>query len=164
MNSPHIVTEAKIILMQLAESINLLSLDEYTESINVLNNSTIGEHSRHIIELFQQLTYGYDKGIINYDNRDRNINIQENIDFATESITEIIKSLVRKDKKLQLFTIYNNSEFPIETNYYRELLYNIEHCIHHQAMLKIGLNYLGKIQIKENYGIAKSTQIYNQKF
>ncbi|PZW43752.1 hypothetical protein LX95_00076 [Mesonia algae] len=156
-----ITTEAKLILLQLVKSINLLTLDEYTENLEVLSCSTIGQHSRHVIELFQQLSNGYDKGSINYDKRNRDIRIQNNIDFATECIAEIIKTLNRHNKKLQLISLYDNAS--IETNYYRELIYNIEHCIHHQAMLKIGLNYLGKNQMDENYGVAKSTQIYKQK-
>lgn len=163
MNVYNIATEAKVILLQLAKSINVLTLDEYREGIDVLSGSSIGEHSRHIIELFQQLNAGYDEGIINYDKRNRNINIQENIDFATECIAEIIKSLIKENKKLQLIALDNNSEFPVDTNYFRELIYNIEHCIHHQALLKIGFNHLGKTQFNDNYGVAKSTQIYKQK-
>ena len=50
----------------------------------------------------------------------------------------------------------------IESNYYRELMYNIEHCIHHQAIIKIALLHLGKTEIVENFGIAKSTIEYRR--
>ena len=77
-----IIIEAKEILLQLIESINLLTFDEYTQKICLLSNSTIGEHTRHIIELFQQLLKGYDTANIEYDNRERNRAIQENLDYA----------------------------------------------------------------------------------
>jgi hypothetical protein len=31
----------------------------------------------------------------------------------------------------------NDKEIFIDSNYFRELLYNLEHCIHHQALIKV---------------------------
>lgn len=45
----------------------------------------------------------------------------------------------------------------IETNYFREVLYNLEHCIHHQALIKVALLNFNYIQISETFGIAPST-------
>lgn len=162
MNNNSLATEARAVLMQLVDCINQLNFDEYTQEISLLSNSTIGEHTRHIIELFQQLLSGYETENINYDNRKRDIRIQENIDFATESIANIVKRLEKNDKRLLLTTLYNNQEMVIESNYYRELMYNIEHCIHHQAIIKIALLHLGKTEIVENFGIAKSTIEYRK--
>ena len=61
-----------------------------------------------------------------------------------------------------LKTLYNSTENLIETNYYRELMYNIEHCIHHQAIIKIALLNFGKTEIAENLGVAKSTIEYKK--
>ncbi len=157
-----ILKEAKNVLMQLVESINTLSFDEYTQKISLLSNSTIGEHSRHIIELFQQLLVGYENNTIDYDKRERNILIQQNIDFAIECTANIISSIDKYNKGLMIKTLYNSTENLIETNYYRELMYNIEHCIHHQAIIKIALLYFGKTEFAENLGVAKSTIEYKK--
>ena len=157
-----ILKEAKNVLMQLVESINSLSFDEYTQKISLLSNSTIGEHTRHIIELFQQLLVGYENNIIDYDKRERNILIQQNIDFAIECTANIISRIDKYNKGLMLKTLYNSTENLIETNYYRELMYNIEHCIHHQAIIKIALLHFGKTEIAENLGVAKSTIEYRK--
>lgn len=157
MNNTFLATEAKEVLKQLAHFIEQLSFDEYTEKLALLSNSSIGEHTRHIIELFQQLLNGYEIGNINYDNRKRNINLQENIDFAIESIAKIIKDIEKTNKTLHITTLYNNQEISIESNYYRELMYNIEHCIHHQAIIKIAFLQFGTAKIDENFGVAKST-------
>lgn len=162
MNNSSITIEVREVLMQLLASINQLNFDEYTEKISLLSNSTIGEHTRHIIELFQQLLEGYESGQIDYDKRKRDIRIQQNIDFATESIAYIIQNLEQSDKPLQLTTVYNNQEMTIESNYFRELIYNIEHCIHHQAIIKIAFLCLGKNEIDENFGVAKSTILYRK--
>ena len=162
MNNNTLAAEAKDVLMQLVACIDQLNFDEYTQKINLLSKSTIGEHTRHIIELFEQLLSGYDTENINYDTRKRDIRIQENIDFATERIANIIQQLERNDKQLLLTTLYNNQEMIIESNYYRELMYNIEHCIHHQAIIKIALLHFGKTEIAENLGVAKSTIEYRK--
>lgn len=154
--------EARDVLMQLVDCINQLNFDEYTQKINLLSNSTIGEHTRHVIELFEQLLSGYETGNINYDARKRDIRIQENIDFASESIANIIKRLERNNKHLLLTTLYNNQEMSIDSTYYRELMYNIEHCIHHQVIIKIGLLHFDKTEIAENFGVAKSTIEYRK--
>ena len=61
-----------------------------------------------------------------------------------------------------LKTVYNKQETELETSYYRELVFNIEHCIHHQAIIKIALLTMGKNQIDESFGVAKSTLIYRK--
>ncbi len=161
MRNDSMTWEAKAVLLQLVEAITQLGYDEYTQPIPMLSNSTIGEHTRHIIELFEQLNSGFESGNINYDNRKRNIRTQQDIDFASEKIAHIIQGLEKENKTLHLVTLYNNNEMAVETNYHRELMYNIEHCIHHQALIKVGLLYLGKMDMTENFGVAKSTIINN---
>lgn len=162
MKTIHLFEETKVVLVQLIESLNKLNYDEYTHKIEPLNNSSIGEHVRHIIELFQQLEVGYNTGVLNYDARKRDERIQQNLDFAIESIAKIVESITKENKKIQLITLLTDNENLIETNYYRELMYNLEHCIHHQALLKIGFNYLGIDKLPEDYGVAKSTLIYRK--
>ncbi|MBK9479089.1 MAG: DinB family protein [Bacteroidetes bacterium] len=162
MKNNHLFEETKAVLMQLIESLNKLNYDEYTHKIEPLNNSSIGEHVRHITELFQQLEIGYNSGVLNYDERKRDVRIQQNLDFAIESIAKIIESVTKENKKIQLITLLSANENQIETNYYRELMYNLEHCIHHQALLKIGFQYLGIDEIPDDYGVAKSTLAYRK--
>ena len=154
--------DAKDILIQLANTINLLNLNEYSYKIELLSNATIGEHTRHIIELFQQLLSGHESGNINYDNRKRDIRLEQNIDFAIKTIGNIITELHKENKKLKIITLSSNKQSIIKSNFERELLHNIEHCIHHQAIIKIGLLYLKKTDTHENFGVAKSTIKYRK--
>ena len=154
--------EVKDTLTQLIEVLNLLTYDKYVCKNAVINNSTIGEHTRHIIELFQQLINGYECGEIDYDHRKRNSIIQEDINIALASIAEIIISINKKNKILILCSLHSSKEIIIETNYYRELIYNLEHCIHHQAMIKFALISNGVENVNENFGVAKSTIIYRK--
>ncbi|TAH27292.1 MAG: DinB family protein [Cytophagales bacterium] len=162
MEGKSLKTELKCVLIELNNSISTLTYDEYNQSISLLSNSSIGEHTRHIIELFQQLLDGYEIGVIDYDKRKRNIEIQQSIDFAIECIANIISCVDKNNKVLVLKTLHNNKENQIATNYYRELIYNIEHCIHHQAIIKTAFLYLGKTDLSENFGVAKSTIKYRK--
>lgn len=155
--------EAKNVLHQLLQTINMLSFDEYNQKIKLLSNSSIGEHTRHIIELFQQLMQGYDSGLINYDDRKRDIRIQQDIDFASETIAQIICNLNKPNKPLEIASNYIGKKDKIDSNFARELMYNIEHCIHHQAIIKIGLIELNKQDsADDNFGVAKSTIEYRR--
>lgn len=123
-------------------------------------NATIGEHVRHIIELYQSLIDNYSLGTINYDKRNRNILIQTSIVHAKDAIDHILKhiELPNKDLLLEQGTITIN--FSVQTNYFRELVYNLEHSIHHQALIKVAILKYPSIQLDENFGIAKSTIEY----
>ena len=49
-------------LDELIYLLDQLSDQEYSKSCEALSNATIGEHTRHIIEMFQCLENGYDFG------------------------------------------------------------------------------------------------------
>jgi hypothetical protein len=148
----------------LDELINLLDqLDDesYSAKCEALSNSSIGEHTRHIIEMFKSLEHSYDSGILNYDSRKRNNQIQTETAFAKKLILEIKLNLRKENKTMYLEQQIDELTFRIESNYYRELLYNLEHCIHHQALIKVAVIQLeNNIVLNENFGVARSTIQY----
>jgi hypothetical protein len=50
----------------------------------------------------------------------------------------------------------------VSTNYYREVIYNLEHTIHHMALIRVGINELGNIDLPKDFGVAPSTIKYKQ--
>ncbi len=77
-------------LEKLKDLINQLSNEDFVLPILYLGNSSIGEHSRHIIEMFQCLLNSYKSGLLNYDDRQRNNLIQTDTNFAIQTIENII--------------------------------------------------------------------------
>jgi hypothetical protein len=125
-----------------------------------LGNSTIGQHVRHIIEMFQCLEKGYQSGKVNYENRQRDKIIETDKDIALFLLKEIHGGLAKADKALVLEGVYNddaNTLMHFDTNYYREIVYNLEHTIHHMALIRVGLGELTKMELPENYGVASAT-------
>jgi hypothetical protein len=147
-------------LNELVDLLKQLSNSEYSKPYASLSNSTIGEHIRHIIEMFQCLESNYDAGIVNYDNRQRNILVQNDVEFAIVQINTIYSSLDKENKKIELQQIIDGEKLRIESNYFRELLYNLEHCIHHQALIKVAVLQNTALFVDTNFGVARSTIEY----
>jgi hypothetical protein len=153
------------IFTQLSQSIRLLDEAEYRQPSERLFNATIGQHVRHIIELFQCLQRGYESGVVNYDKRERNLLLEQDKDFALEQLVLLFKDIERPNKNLLLQAIYDeHSADPelIPTNYLREVAYNLEHTIHHMALIRVGINEISNVQLPDNYGVASSTIKYKK--
>ena len=146
-------------LDELIRLLSQLSDKAYSCPCGELSDATIGEHTRHIIEMFQCLENNYDLGLVCYDNRDRNILIQTSTQFATEKINEIKSQLGRDNKTIKLQQFIGGKLIDVESNYFRELLYNLEHCIHHQALIKVAL-LKWDVKVDPNFGVASSTIEY----
>ena len=149
-------------LNELTSLLNQISNDDYTSQCKELSNSTIGEHTRHIIEMFQCLENQYESGLVNYDKRNRDYRIQTDTNFALESLNDIRNQLEKENKKLVLQQIIDGEELRIDSNYFRELLYNLEHCTHHQALIKVAVLQLEHLQIDPDFGVARSTIEYRK--
>ena len=149
-------------LNELSDLLSQLSSDDYTCQCHGLSNATIGEHTRHIIELFQCLENQYESGVVNYDSRKRDYAIQTNTETAKIAIQSVIDNLNKPNKNILLHQVIDGETIEIESNYNRELLYNLEHCIHHQALIKVAVLQNDSITIDENFGVARSTIEYRK--
>ena len=151
---------------QLGELASLLKNMEgtglYTRPIRSLSQSTIGQHSRHIIELYQCLLNAYDKTAVNYDDRKRDKQLETDVTAAVFEINRINSALEQPDKPLQLRHSLGGNAAEISSTYYREIYYNLEHCIHHQALIKVALIELQMDTVSAEFGVAPSTLQYRQ--
>lgn len=150
-------------LVQVRELLFQIENKDYAMRCTELSNASIGEHTRHIIEMFQCLTNEYKSGIVNYDKRERNKLIETDSIFASEQIDVLLDTIDKPNKDFLLQQNGVDEIISINTNYYRELVYNLEHCIHHQALIKIGLLLNFDYTIDENFGVAFSTIEYRRR-
>jgi hypothetical protein len=148
------------IFIQLADSLTRLSQEQYVQPCRTLMNNTIGQHVRHIIELFKCLETGYDLGTVDYEKRKRDPAIESSKEIAMSMLLDIFSGLNKPNKELNLEATYDElSEVPVilATNYYREIAYNLEHTIHHMALMRIGIQEVSDISLSEDFGVASST-------
>jgi hypothetical protein len=153
------------IFVQMTGSLSQLSPPQYSQSCTTLFNNTIGQHVRHIIELFQCLENGYESGIVNYEKRKRDTLIETDKELASGLLVAIHHGLNKPNKSLTLEASYDEhvtGSIAIETNYFREVAYNLEHTIHHMALIRVGITEITNIQLPEDFGVASSTIKYRK--
>ncbi len=148
------------VFVQLSGSLNQLSEGQYKQPSKTLFNATIGQHVRHIIELFLCLEGGYEAGVVNYEKRKRDLRIESDKNFANELLQQVYTSLQRPNKTLLLESNYDehsSETITVTTNYYREIIYNLEHTVHHMALIRVGINEVSSVVVPDEYGVASST-------
>lgn len=151
------------ILEQLAALVHEIDENDFIKPSVALNGATIGQHIRHTLEFFICFEQGFYKGSINYDKRDHNRVIESNKLIALDTIkkvTDFIQTFSStKPLKLEVgYDIEIDVFIAVDTNALRELVYNIEHAVHHMAIIKIGINEVAPyIKLPTNFGVAAST-------
>jgi hypothetical protein len=147
-----------------------LNNEQYAKPSQLLSGATIGQHIRHILEFYLCLMKGVFEGSVNYDKRERNLEIESNKDFSIYTIEKIKSNLTGLKAVKETISLNGNfsenddSEIKINTSFQRELAYCLEHSIHHQALIKIGL-IEQKIEnlIPQNFGIAPASIRHKEK-
>lgn len=153
------------VFAQLTESLNQLTNTEYKQPSKLLFDASIGQHVRHIIELFLCLEIGYETGVVNYEKRKRDYKIETDREFAIQLLKDIYHRLERPNVDLVMEAEdYGDISgvVAIPSNYYREIAYNLEHTIHHMALIRVGINEVSSIELPEEFGVAYSTIKYRQ--
>ncbi|HYG01252.1 MAG TPA: hypothetical protein VD927_02350 [Chryseosolibacter sp.] len=163
----HLTHACLQILGQLSAIINGITQQDFTRPSNVLGGSTIGQHVRHTLEFFICFREGYNSGIVNYDKRahDKRIESDKATAAAVLSQIEAFVGGLDQDKMLMLEAGYqtgDDSVVTINTNAMREIVYNIEHAVHHMAIIKIGLRDVAPyVEVPQGFGVATSTIRYS---
>ena len=156
------------ILGQLTDVVQQMDEKDFCRPSEILSKSTIGEHLRHTVEFFICLEQGFDKGLVNYDKRQHDKLIESDKFIALAAIDRIHKfvSQQHQDQTLLLEVGYERDSddfLTIATNYQRELTYNIEHAVHHMAIMKIGIREVAAyVKLPADFGIAASTIRYKE--
>jgi hypothetical protein len=159
--STHIKSVASGTLSQLADFIAVIDNQHFTASSDLLLGSSIGQHVRHILEFYSGLKEGYATQKVNYDLRKRDLLIEQDKTVALLLIVDLIKWIeTAKPIPLVLEGSYGEEDaevFSIASHLERELVYNIEHAIHHMAIIKIAAINLYAYNLPVDFGVASST-------
>ncbi len=154
------------LLDQLTQIIEECKSEDFVKPLPELSNSTVGQHLRHTLEFFLCLFDARVNGVVNYDNRKHDRFIETDAKLAIRVIGDIRTFVAEQSED---FPISFEANYSLEagevqkmpSSFYRELAYNIEHAIHHMALIKVAINQtLDYIQLPENFGVASSTVRY----
>ncbi len=148
---------------ELSGALEQLTPVQYAAKCRNLSGATIGQHVRHCIELFQCLLNGYDAGMVNYERRKRDLRIETDKDLAIQLLRSIAETLGLADKTMLMEAgLGTDDVMMVTTNYNRELVYNLEHTIHHMALVRVGILEMTDIVLPESFGVAPSTIQYRK--
>lgn len=142
----------------LQDVISILPKNAYQEKIPALYQASIGDHTWHIVEILQCAVYGHATGVIDYHNRERNLLLAEDPSLALDHLQKTVYTCKLDNKAVNVIHgDANQHEGQVLSTYYREILYNIEHTIHHMALIKVALYYLGIENLPDGFGMAYAT-------
>ena len=141
-----------------------LTPEQYTLKCRMLNGVSIAEHLRHSYEFYHCLLLGLDTKQLNYEDRARDRAIENNLPYAIERMKKLKSQLTSplKDTVMELKSKEAQSSL-VNTSLERELVYCLDHAIHHQALIKIGLKEqeLSHL-VSQDFGVAYSTLRYRK--
>jgi len=163
-----LIQACNTILDQLSDAIKQLTDAQFLKPSKILSGSSVGQHLRHTLEFFVCLEQGHQQGVINYDKRAHDRLIETDREIALEVINRI-RSFVNEqtsDVLLVLevgYDLNSDENVSVNTNYFRELTYNIEHAVHHMAIMKIGIHEVAEqVKLSADFGVAASTLRYRE--
>ena len=150
-------------LKSLSELLVKLTDEQYKKKVAHLGNSSIGGHTRHVIELLQCTIKGCKTGEVDYVNRSRNLLLETDKKLAMSILGQLDMLIRMPDMQLGLVIekLDDAKNTPtVTTTYFREIVYNTEHTIHHLALIKVAIIEM-KLDIVDNeFGMAYSTIKY----
>ncbi len=127
----------------------------------------IGAHIRHVHDHLRALISNLDACLINYNDRSRD-SLQETDIFKSRQEQKRLENLLQVsdlyDRDIIIISEINCSEeenIRLKSTLYRELLYLINHTIHHVAIIKQILSNRD-IHLPNDIGLAPSTATYQR--
>lgn len=150
--------------------------DEFARGIKLLENlddeiytktsygvGSIGSHFRHNLDFANNLLKGIEDGKIDYNNRERDLQVETNRQYAKERFLFLIRTLENISIDAFEQNVLVRSEVD-ETTWHnssiaRELEFLHSHTVHHFALIAEKLHSFG-IKVSSDFGVAPSTLKY----
>lgn len=153
-------------LDQCDELLSLLSEESYADASQ--SASSVGRHMRHIFDRFHCFFNGLAAAKINYDERKRDKEVENNLQaarFTSQSLRRRLDDLKLKDVNTLMIeeaVCVDFGPIPVTSTPERELMGLVSHSTHHLAIIAMIVNRLG-ISTEADFGKAASTLRYEQK-
>ena len=164
MKTPSLNIAVKDVLEQGCTFLDRVSDEVYARRLEGTFAASLGAHYRHVLDHFLCLTEGIRTGQVNYDQRRRNPQLENSVQYArlvTEGLIDELGSLSREGLQRQCTVSYSvgygdGEVEPVRSNLAREVMFCVGHAIHHYALLKLLCAGQG-VNLPYEFGVAPST-------
>ncbi len=131
------------------------------------HSASIGQHYRHVLDHFICLADGIASGVIDYDARSRNRELETSREAAgdnTRNLIELFSSLSERELSTRYKVLYSvgysdEEAQTIDTVLAREVAFCVSHAIHHFAIIRLVCSQF-HMELPAQFGIAPSTLKY----
>ena len=154
------------LMTQLSDLVRVLDAEQYNDRPESTKCGAIGGHVRHVLDHLVAWLNGVDGGIVNYDDRQRDTDIEHDPVAALHAIKHHTARLAEvSDDQLagsvQVLTSMTSCGALVElpSSHARELAFVFSHTIHHNAIIGTIARQLG-VTLPGNFGMAPSTIAY----
>ena len=154
-----------VALQQITAILTLLASQPKVQQQRLFVEQRIGAHIRHVHDHFRSLFIGLDSGIIDYNIRNRESSEERELQlcvFENNKIINQLNTLESQYPQIEIVSEINchaTENLKISSSVERELLYLINHTIHHAAIIKHIMKMEG-LTCADEIGLAPSTASY----
>lgn len=157
-------------LEQGIELFSVLTDENYNFRAKPYVDSSMGEHLRHILDMYHAVINEEITGVIDYDHRRRGALVERDRTVGLTELQEIKKWLTRLNEEslqrgvtiLSEASISSQQVCEMTSTLKRELLFVGSHTIHHFALINVIAKHL-KLETVERFGYAPATTTYLRK-
>ena len=153
-----------------ADLLENLPAEHYAHVQQPYFESSLGKHLRHILDHYLCFRRDYSSGLIDYDQRQRDCQIEADRDCALSTIRQLrlflmgLKNNARVDQPLKVLMCNDvaapNGEIT-ESSLGRELQFLQGHSVHHYALMAAMMRFSGQV-VKDSFGVAPSTIVHEK--
>ena len=152
---------------QCQQVVTQVSDADYARSLQPYVQSCIGEHVRHVLDVYNVMIRSTESGIIDYNDKRRGSDIETCRTIALAEIDKIRQWLNGLDESALTVTCTVRSELTLhgknigdmESSLRRELVFAASHVIHHSALIGVCAR-LCNLPTDELFGVAPATASY----
>lgn len=152
---------------QCDQILTIVSQENFTDGSN--GSSSIGAHTRHILDRFHCFFAGLGDASIDYDARKRDPEIEQNLQAATFAVASIARRITQLRESpfgnelisVRESVLPSSPAVDISSTVERELMGLITHSIHHLAIIALLAKSFGH-QMDSDFGKAPSTIVYER--
>lgn len=145
-----------------------LSDEEYNKVNEPLIKSTIGQHIRHVADMYFALMEADENALVDYDKRRRGSQIESVKALGIEAIQQILfwldtlalQKLGQQSVQIKTeISLQKSKSVTMESSFVRELVFIGSHTVHHYALINVIAKCQG-LEIDEMFGMAPATVSY----